>query len=188
MKYICFLFLLYATTSGIYAQGDPFKLPDIDFCSSFDKPLTLLKGQSIAFTVPCDTLYIINKGRFNMYDKLHSWILSGKSDSLSNVLLNIHLSMMDSTAVFFKKLNDSNKDLERLAKDMNKYTTTTLTQAQISLNSTMESLDKASKDIAEVKENLDKARKEIRCDRWKAGIIGGGAGFVLATTLFLIFN
>ena len=55
-----------------------------EYCISTQKPIAVYLGETIF--IPCDTMYLINKGRYDFYKKMHGLNLDREYISYSSLL------------------------------------------------------------------------------------------------------
>ncbi|WP_143470501.1 hypothetical protein [Labilibaculum filiforme] len=146
------------------------------YCTSNETPLQLVAGDTLV--VACDTMFLINKIRYEFYKKIHQATLENNSNSCTSLLLAFENRLKDHEASYSQILANSKRS-EQISLDIIANTKKSLENTQQSLLANQHSLDEAM-----VK--LERANELIRKEKWNAtgqkaltGIAGIGVGILI---------
>jgi ElaB/YqjD/DUF883 family membrane-anchored ribosome-binding protein len=175
-KIIVLLLFFISLVNGLFCQNRSIKSVSFDYGYSIKSPLMFLKGDTVV--LDCDTAYLVNKGRYNFYLKMHNTFLS-KDDSICNKLLNVYEQMLKENQDAYDKLLNNSKESEKISLDMINYSRNTLANTQ-------KTLDYSQKALAQSMKNLELANDYIKNEKWNSmlrktlfGVGGIGIGLIV---------
>jgi len=174
------LFFSVMIAANLYSQNKTIKSVPVNYCYSNKSPLMFLNGDTII--TECDTIYLVNKGRYSFYKNIHEATLSGK-DSVSSKLLNaFELRLFEQQNAYDKLLNNS--------KQSEKITLNLINDTQSSLVNTQKTLDYSQKKLDESLKSLESANDYIKKEKWNSrgqkvliGIGGVGIGLIIGSLI-----
>jgi ElaB/YqjD/DUF883 family membrane-anchored ribosome-binding protein len=177
----CFLFLFAITlATSVLSQDRTVKFVPADYCSSNKSPLVFLKGDTIV--ADCDTIYLVNKGRYTFYKNIHKATLSNK-DSICNKLLNAYELRLSEHQDAYDKLLDNSKQSEKITLDLMSYTQNSLVNTQKTLDYSRETLEQTLKSLALANDYIKKEKWNARGQKLLTGIGGAGIGLLIGILL-----
>ena len=135
-------------------------------CSGNDKPIPCIKGKIIQ--IDCDTLYLINKMRFKLYEEAKQAVLKGGS---YEVLIQNYEESLNEQDSYYQKLLEKNRQLDSNSQNIVRETKATLVQVEHSLSQSSLSLDLANKNLEEANKLIKKERKN---GMWNKLFVGAG--------------
>ena len=129
------------------------------FCFSNQKPLPFLNGSTISTL--CDTLFIINKHRFTLYEKAAGIIREKKYINACNVLIQNYEERLQSQNMAFSKLYNDYIALDSVSQK-------TIIETKNSLIQVNNTISSAETNIKIVDQKMDKLRDTIKEERKKS--------------------
>ncbi|BAX82535.1 hypothetical protein [Labilibaculum antarcticum] len=173
------LLLLVILTFSCAANAQDYmglKKSPLQYCTSNQSPLQLLVGDTLV--VVCDTMYLINKTRYQFYKSIHQATLQDDGMECKN-LLKAYEARLEEHELSYSKLLANSRKTEKTTLDFIEYTQKSLENTQKTLQYSQQSLDYSM-------QNLDRANELIRKEKWNArgqklltGIAGVGVGILV---------
>lgn len=152
------------------------KKSPLQYCTSNQSPLQLLVGDTLV--VVCDTMYLINKTRYQFYKSIHKATLQDDGMECKE-LLKAYETRLEEHELSYSKLLANSRKTEQTTLNLIEYTQKSLENTQKTLQYSRQSLDSSI-------QNLDRANELIRKEKWNArgqklltGIAGVGVGILL---------
>jgi len=181
-KFILFLLFTSSIISSLKAQNGNFKIITSDFGLSNKSPLLIKAGDTLQ--IECDSVFLINKGRYNFYKNIHSSILNNNDSTCTRLLNSYEIRLSEHEKTFSKLIENS-----RIAE---KTTFELLTETQNSLSDTRKTLGDVQFLLENTRKNLEIANDHIKKERWnnagKKFLIGVGGVAVGIITGVLIMK
>lgn len=175
-KEIFLLFFSITIAANLYGQNKNVNLTSFNYCSSNKSPLMFLYGDTII--IDCDTIYLVNKGRYAFYKNIHEAALSNK-DSVSSKLLNaFELRLFEQQNAYDELLNNS-KQSEKITLDLINDTQSSLVNTQKTLDYTQQTLDKSLKSLESANDYIKKEKWNSKGKKILAGVGGVGIGLII---------
>jgi ElaB/YqjD/DUF883 family membrane-anchored ribosome-binding protein len=180
-KNLVLLVLTIIVVVNLFSQPTSIKSVPSVYSSSHASALMFVKRDTIV--IECDTIYLINPGRYRLYKALHEATLSDK-DSLCSKILKAYQSSLLENETAYDKLLDNNKKLEKTTSDLIIYSQNSLQNVQKTLEFTQITLDQSFK-------SLELANNYIKKEKWnsvgKKILVGvGGACFGLLLGMLIM--
>jgi hypothetical protein len=181
-----FLLLLFLAT-GIAADGQTgpasskiIVLGDT-FCVSRKTPIAYTYGSLIR--IDCDTVYVINKARFGLYEKARKTVINNNYSNAQRELAENYEQALAEQDKAFRELFDRYQRL-----DSSYQLTITTTRSSIlavneNLNAARQTVDAANKNLAEVNKIIAAARRRNFLDKVLYGMGGVGIGVIAGVLL-----
>jgi len=163
------------------AQNGNFKIITSDFGLSNKSPLLIKAGDTLQ--IECDSVFLINKGRYNFYKNIHSSILINNDSTCTRLLNSYEILLSEHEKSYMELIENS-----RLAE---KATFELLTSTQNSLLDTQKTLENAQYSLENTRKNLEIANDHIKKERWNSAgkkfLIGvGGAAVGIITGVLIM--
>jgi ElaB/YqjD/DUF883 family membrane-anchored ribosome-binding protein len=176
-----FLVLFTLITFICTAQNNGIKIIPSEYSSSNKSPLKFTLGDTLQ--INCDTIFIVNKGRYNFYKNIHSAI-QNDNDSLCNMLLKAYEIRLQEHEKSFIELLENSRNAEKKALELLAFTQKSLIDVQKTLTDTQNAMDNTRK-------NLEDANRQIKKERWNSAgkkiMIGvGGVAVGLITGVLIM--
>ncbi|WP_461643401.1 hypothetical protein [Labilibaculum euxinus] len=169
------IILAFSCTAGAQEHVGLKKAP-LQYCTSNQSPLQLVVGDTLV--VMCDTMYLINKTRYQFYKSIHKATLEDDNIECKN-LLKAYETRLEEHELSYNKLLANCRKSEKTTLNFIEYTQKSLESTQKTLQYTQQSLDTSM-------QNLDRANELIRKEKWNAtgqkvltGIAGLGVGILV---------
>ncbi len=177
MKKIIFLLLLTSSLSTM-AQDDSTKMVTLSdtFCISNQKPFMLLPGTKVYSL--CDTLYIINKHRYMLYEKAADIIRDKKYVNVCNLLLQNYEERLETQNKAFHKLYADYIKLTNISQRTISETKSSLIQVNNTITSAQNNIVTVDKKMDELTKTVNKQRKQSFIDKILYGIGGIAVGAI----------
>jgi hypothetical protein len=177
-KLFIFSFLLLLSFSG-YSQLEPTKeviLSDT-FCFSNKKPLPFVAGSRIK--TECDTVYIINKHRYNLYEESVTMIKTGKYVNACNATVKSLEDRIESQNKAFYQLYNTYMALDSVSQKSINDTRTSLIQVNNTLVNTQNNIVEVDKKMGEIKKTINQQRRQSFMDKILYGTGGVAVGILV---------
>jgi ElaB/YqjD/DUF883 family membrane-anchored ribosome-binding protein len=152
------------------------KKSPLQYCTSNQSPLQLVVGDTLV--VVCDTMYLINKTRYQFYKSIHKATLEDDNMECNNLLKAYETRLKEHESSYAKLLANCRQS-EKTSLDLIDYTQKSLENTQKTLQYSQQSLDSSI-------QKLDRANELIRKEKWNdrgqklvTGIAGVGVGILL---------
>ena len=162
------------------AQNSGVKIIPTEYSSSNKSPMKFTLGDTLL--INCDTVFLVNKGRYNFYKNIHSAILKDNDSTCIKLLESYEIRLIEHEKSFLELLENSRK-AEKSALELVTFTQNSLASTQKSLDNTQLTLDNTRK-------TLEEANRYIKKERWNSAgkkvIIGVGGVAVGIVTGVLI--
>ncbi len=148
--------------------------PSDSICLPAHSPLLLMRHQT--FTATCDSMYVINKFRYKLYQQLHRHINSHRN--IEGELLGTCEQSLQSSQQAYDQLLAQYKHSDRLTKKLIDGTSLTLKQVNQTLQHTQAALLEAQQQLAHTQGELRRLRRQQRLQKIGIGLGGLGAGLL----------
>ncbi len=179
-KFVLLMCFFAVLVPAIFAQVGKQVVVPAEYSISTNSPILFSKGDTIR--LDCDSVYLINKMRYNFYRNLHKATLAGK-DSVNVKLLNAYELRLKEHEIAYNKLLDNSKQAEKISFDLINYSQKSLAGTQKTLEFTQTTLDQSLKSI-------DIAHNYIQQEKWNSkgqkilvGICGVGVGLLIGVVI-----
>ena len=175
MKKIIFLILLTLSLKSI-AQTNSEKTITLSdtFCFSNNKPFIFMPG--IKVNTLCDTLYIINKHRYDLYEKAAAIIKDKKYVNTCNVLIQNYEDRLQAQNVAFNKLYGDYIKQDSLSRKTIADTKNSLIQVSNTISSTQTNIGIVDKKMDVLTTTIKEQRRKSFFDKILYGIGGIAVG------------
>jgi hypothetical protein len=175
MKKILVFILLTASFTSM-AQDDSTKVVTLSdtFCISNQKPLMFLPGTKMYSL--CDTLYIINKHRYQLYEKAADIIRDKKYVNTCNMLIQNYEERLEAQNKAFYKLYGDYIKLTNLSQKTISETKNSLIQVNNTITSAQNNIVVVDKKMDELTKTINHQRKQAFMDKILYGIGGIAVG------------
>jgi len=179
-KFLLFISMIsiLGSLTPIYCQNQRFF--NDSFCKPVEIPMMAFKGESVL--ILCDTVYIVNKYRMNLYEIAKETIMNNNQNVTKLIqaydrTLFVVSSSYDSLLFNYRKLDELFR--------------TTIQESQQTLNNTRSDLEKATSTLNNTEKMLKEA--EIKLDKRdtksiKRKAVFFGSGLLAGILLMLIIN
>jgi hypothetical protein len=151
------------------------------FCKPEEAPMMVLNGEIV--NVLCDTAFVINKYRMNLYEVSKNMILKNNTQNVSKLIkaydqtLVVVSSSYDSLVFNYRKLDE----IFRSTMEMNKQT----------LNNTQSDLEKATNSLKVTEKMLNEAILKLNerdKNSWKKKVLYFGGGILTGVLVMLVVD
>jgi len=164
----------------VLSQNLGIKTIPAEYTTSNITPLMFFAGDTLL--INCDTILVMNKGRYQFYKNIHFAIQQDNDSLCRNLLKAYEIRLVDHENSYTKLLKNSHT-AEKTAMELVTFTQNSLANTQITLTNTQNTLDKTLK-------NLQLANEHLKKERWNAAgkkvLIGVGGVAVGIITGVLI--
>jgi hypothetical protein len=177
MKKILILLLLTISlkSQGQDDSGKTIVLSDT-FCFSNRKPLPFLAGTNIYSQ--CDTLYIINKHRYVLYEKAADVIREKKYVNACNVLIQNYEDRLQAQNKAFYKLYDNYIKLDSVSQKTISDTKNSLILVNNTIASAQNNIVVVDKKMDDLKKTINEQRRKSFFDKILYGLGGIAVGIL----------
>lgn len=176
-------FILILAVSGVsgkaQAQTDPVPYLSDTFCVSTGSPVLLTRGKTV--TIVCDSMYMINKLRYKLYQRLHQHI-SQWGPSCDTLTRSYEQSLQASEEAYRQLLENYGRS-DRLAQAMIDSTHASLLQMKQSLEHTENILQSSRQELEKTRHALRKVRRQTFLQRVSLGLGGLGIGLLFGLVI-----
>lgn len=177
------VFILILTVSGISGEvqaqtGSVLYLPDT-FCLSTGSPVLLTGGKAVA--TGCDSVYMINKLRYKLYQRLHQNV--GQWDHPCDLLAHSYEQSLQASEEAYRQLLKNYRHSDQIAQGLIDSTRTSLLQMKHSLQQTENILQSSRQELEEAKDALRKMRRQAFLQKAFLGLGGLGIGLLSGLVL-----
>lgn len=181
MKNIFLLLVVLSLASTSSAQEHRrLKKSSLQYCTSNQAPLQLVVGDTLI--VACDTMYLINKTRYEFYKSIHQATLQDDDVPCKNLLKAYETRLQEHELSYSKLLANSQKS-EQSTLNLIEYTQKSLEDTQKSLLYSQQSLDESMQKLDGANEQIRKAKWNARGQKLMTGIAGLGVGILIGILL-----
>lgn len=150
-------------------------------CQETSRPLRAVKGQQI--DIQCDTVYVINKHRFRLYEKARNFILQTNITGEQELLRSYEIQLQKAEEAYRTILGKYELLAANYAEDLKRSTA--------GLDAVRKELMLTQEDVKQASAELEDLRKKYQ-DRRSAGLptklLWAGGGAVAGIVLMLIVN
>lgn len=144
--------------SSVLAQYSEIKTIPVDYSSSGKAPIMFILGDTIK--IECDTIFVMNKGRYQFYKNIHTALQNGSDSTCKNLLKAYELRLSDHENSYMQLVEKSSNS-EKVALELVTFTKQSLTETQNTLINTQNSLQETIK-------NLEIANDHLKKERWNS--------------------
>lgn len=176
MRTIFLIFFTLLMISDSKAQEKQFVLTD-SFCVSYGAAKFFLKGSVIK--VECDTIYLINKLRYNTYEAARKALIKSGNNKNYQALEDKYLQSLKEQDQYYKQLLLSYSKSDSVSIQLFSTTKTDLANISNTLSATKKILEDSDKKLKEVQEILENERKKTRNQKLLMGFGGLGIGILI---------
>lgn len=178
-RILLLLFLVLNTPFFGKAQAR-FKAIPAEYPLSNETPLQLHRGDTLIVT--CDTVYLINKIRYEFYKSIHTATLHNDNEEC-NQLLRAYEKRVKEHELSYSKLLANCTSTEKSALDMVAYTRKSLEETQHTLQFTQQALEQSSTNLDRANELLRKEKWNVRGQKLLVGVAGVGLGILVGVLM-----
>jgi len=182
IKFIYLIITLLLVSAGVVRSQTPTVIKFTDTsCYETARPMLLTGGQQVL--IQCDTVYLINKTRFHLYEKARHFILD--TDILK------YQTVLEEYEVQLNKADEAYKNIYQKYHLMSGNYEKDLKTANSDLKSVRSELNKAQTEVKSASEDLEKLRKKLTAERWKSlgtKLLWGTGGAVIGITILSLIN
>lgn len=168
--------VLIVISVAVFSYGQNGKTTEVNPCNTNGLPILIKNGET--FTATCDSMYVVNKARFNFYRNIHKLTLS-ETDATFKLLLKAYEDRLSENELAYQRLLDNSKTYEGITNELIGYSKASLESTQKSLDVTQNSLCKSINDLNSATEILKEERKNGRKDKLLFGFGGVGIGILI---------
>ncbi|HVD99083.1 MAG TPA: hypothetical protein VNB90_12825 [Cytophagaceae bacterium] len=177
MKKIFILFLaLFAFQNTIQAQDNKTIILSDTFCVSTQKPKPLVPGMLVGTT--CDTLYIINKHRYQLYEQAAKVIRDKKYMSTCDVVIQNYEQRLQAQNIAFEKLYHDYIALDSISQSTITQTKNSLVQVDGKLAGVQDGIGNVDQKIGDIQKTLNAQRRKSFFDKILYGVGGIAVGIL----------
>lgn len=180
-KKLLLAFIWINTVVCSYAQETRIKNIFPEYKISNKSPLMFMAGDTLL--IQCDSVFMVNKARYNFYKNLHAAVLNDNDSICSKLLKVFEIRLVDNEKSFNTLLENSMKAENTYMQTIN-FSKKTLAETQLTLEKTLMALD-------DTRKNLQLANEHIRKERWNSAgkkiMVGvGGVAIGLITGILIM--
>src|SRR6187402_1145237 len=172
------LFILLIISFDSIAQIDPsgtILLSDT-FCFSNNKPLPFLSGTKIQTL--CDTVYIINKHRYVLYEKAATIIREKKYVNACNTIIDNYEERLQAQNKAFNKLYNDYIQLDSVSQKTINETRGSLVQVNNTITAAQNNIVSVDKKMDDLTKTIKEQRRKSFIDKILYGIGGIAVGIL----------
>lgn len=182
IKFIYLITTLLLVSAGVVRSQTPAVIKFTDTsCYETARPMLLTGGQQVL--IQCDTVYLINKTRFRLYEKARHFILD--TDILK------YQTALEEYEVQLNKADEAYKNIYQKYLLMSGNYEKDLKTTNSDLKNVRSELSKAQSEVKSASEDLEKLRKKLSAERWKSlgtKLLYGVGGAVIGITILSLIN
>ncbi|MGE0088257.1 MAG: hypothetical protein AB7S50_02130 [Bacteroidales bacterium] len=161
--------------SSVLAQQSEIKTIPVDYSSSGKAPIMFIAGDTIK--IECDTVFIMNKGRYQFYKNIHSAIQNDNDSTCKNLLKAYEIRLSDHEQSYIQ-LVEKSRNAEKVALELAAFTQHSLAETQKTLVNTQNSLQETIKNLEIANDHLKKERWNSAGKKVLIGIGGVAVGII----------
>ena len=172
LVFINFVLLSQNNTSTI-------SLVDSSYSTSMEKPLLILSGQTVNFEA--DSIYLVNKPRFILYEDIRDKLMTLDFDCEPTVKL--YQESLRQNTLLADKLFQNSANTNKLNKKIFNDTQLLLDQNKSTLNQTINNLEAAKENLKLAHKELSKIKTTNFLENILYGVAGIGVGIIVGVSL-----
>jgi len=182
IKFISLITTMLLVSTGVVNSQIPAVVKFTDTsCYETARPMLLTGGQQVL--IQCDTVYLVNKTRYRLYEKARHFILN--TDILK------YQTALEEYEIQLNRADEAYKSIYQKYQTMSGNCEKDLKTANSDLKSVRSELNKAQTEVKSASEDLEKLRKKLKSERWKSlgtKLLWGTGGAVIGFSILSLIN